>query len=201
MKSAGLFSATALASVLLCTGCPFSDIRLQLDYTPASATCAAAGRSVHVARVKDGRQERFRIGVKKNGYGKETARDFLSADKGIAPEWAYRALVGALRAAGLEVTARPGPKDELIMVTLKQFFVEPRIDAWYLELHGVVLMELEVHLSDGRRYARLIRGYWSDMFLLLFESDYEKAMARAARQAFTNAADALCYLLATEGSK
>ena len=203
MRSPAVLIATALVVATLCTGCPFSDAHLQLAYAPASTPCEAAGRRVHVARVRDGRSERFRIGVKKNGYGNETASVFLEADRGTAPAWVHQALGGELAAAGLAVSVMPGPQDERISVTLKQFFVEPRIDMWVIELHGIVLLDLEVRLTDGRRYTRRIRGYWSDtvLFLPMLESNLEKALARAARQALTNAATAVCHLLATEAGK
>lgn len=105
------------------------------------------------------------------------------------------------KASGLVVSSEPAPADERVTVTLRQFFVEPRIDVWYLELHAVLLLDLEVRLADGRRYARLVRGYWSDTFLLLLESNYEKALRKAASQAIINAADAICYLLAEEAGK
>ncbi len=201
MRQSGLLLATGLAVAFLCTGCPFSDVHLQLDLTPGSNKCEAAGSRVHVPRVKDGRVERFRIGVKKNGYGSETASVFLKQDQGSVPEWVHRTMVRELVAAGLEVSDEPAPTDERVTLTVKQFFVEPRIDVWYMELHGVLLLNLEVRLTDGRRYSRLIRGYWSDTVLLLLESNYEKALNRAARQAFANAAGAICSLLAAEAGK
>jgi hypothetical protein len=153
--------------------------------------------TVALLRVVDVRPEGPHIGVKKNGYGMDSAEVVL--DDGVeAAAWVRSALLEDLRSEGFEVVVwSDAPGDAvLIHVELEQFFVEPENHFMTVELHAIVVFRLTVELPGGEAYARRFKGHRSSPFMLVTDGDIEPLVEVAAAEAVAAAGREICTLLA-----
>lgn len=198
--------AVAVASALVLAGafgvgCLLTNANLELPHAPGGKRCAVPGASVRVVGLYDARPERERIGVKKNGYGEDSASYYLDKAYGGLPDWVESALVEELSSGGFQVAVGDAPQDGLprISLTLRQFFIEPEMSSFLIVVHGLVLLEVAATMPDGRQFVRLFKGYHKTSSPFLVDSVAQEALLTASRQALGKAAASICELLAREG--
>jgi hypothetical protein len=132
----------AIASL---TGCAYTTTTVTLPKLLAPAPPSGGREVVIVGPFVDARHERGRCGMKKNGYGGDTA-DVLCAEDPAA--WVARRLASDLRAAGVIVHDAPHGSALRIEGTLLQLFAEPRPEAFTVEL------ETDIHVADKELYVK-----------------------------------------------
>jgi hypothetical protein len=193
--------SSLLLVVLLGESCALTNADLELTYVPSLARCRVAERDLQFVGIADARPEPGRIGVKKNGYGVDTASYYLAETQEGLPGWTKRAFVGELQSGGFEVSQGSLLLSGLpqISLTLRQFFVEPMPGTWLVEVHALVLLEVTVTMADGRQFARLFKGYHQTSGLLILDNQIREVLLTAAQLAVGKAAVGLCELLAGDG--
>jgi uncharacterized lipoprotein YajG len=89
------------------------------------------------------------IGVKKNGYGQEMARIYLSEN---IEDWLKKSFEQELKAAGFNVVDTR--KNEVVNMTLnvRQLFVEPWVGFWSADVIGILKIEVKVEVPDKDSY-------------------------------------------------
>ena len=175
------------------------DANVELKYTPRRATSCGAHFNIPMAlQVFDLRSKDDRIGVKKNGVGIETADVKLDRSGGIV-SWFRDAMRKELQGAGFQVLEPGRGAGAYLRVSarLKQLFAEAQLGTGS-KVHALVLAELEVIFVDGKRFARLFKGYETGSFILGTGGEIESTLLAAAQKALGKATRGLCGLLALE---
>ena len=136
-----------------------------------------------------------RVGVKKDGSGRESADVALEIDP-VA--WLTRAATGELAAVGIspEVDA---PDRPTISIAVRQFFVEPKVEPWSQTVMAATCLTVRVIFPDGRAYERRFVGEFVKPDLFLIDRDYEQALVESARKAMVAAAKSTRALLDAGG--
>jgi len=89
------------------------------------------------------------IGVKKNGYGQETARIYLSEN---IEDWLKKSFEQELRAAGFNVIDTRKNKVVNMTLNVRQLFVEPWVGFWSADVIGILKIEVKVEVPDKDSY-------------------------------------------------
>lgn len=193
-------AAVFMAAVLcLCQGCPFAPSNLDLVHEPVRVKCAP-GHRVLLQVPADQRLVRDRIGVKKDGYGVEHADIYLS---GNVLHWVFTGFKLQFEAAGVTVVTDSGGAsggEVAVRPTIKLFFVEPKV-SFTQSVHAQVMIELVVEFPDGRRYARLFKGYDKSVVLLYLDSVFISRLEAAAQEVFGKAVFSVCKLLEAQETR
>jgi uncharacterized lipoprotein YajG len=161
------------------TGCATTDARISLRHSEAvTSTSLSAPRTVALGVIQaEAQLASPRQGVKKNGYGMDTANLYTDP----APtEHLRSALQVELTSAGFTVeSVSNGPS---ITVELHQFFVEPEVGAWAADVFGVVDATVSVqHPGTGQTYRRRFKGIGKVRTLMWTNGIYREAYERALR--------------------
>ena len=176
-------------------GCAFVDAHLKPDYQPLASQCPRPGQAVLLSSVNDERMNRPRIGVKKNGYGWETAGVFL-VHPGGAAGWVREALAAELEKSGFKLADNAAMvKHMVISTTLRELFVDVEMKMFSPQMHALILLEVDVVFPDGRRFRRLFKGYQQDSMSLGLESEYVSVLLKAANEVFGKVMDRVCDLM------
>ena len=136
-----------LAMLSSLDGCAYTTTTVTLPKLLAPAPPSGGREVVIVGPFVDARRDRGRCGMKKNGYGGDTA-DVLCAEDPAA--WVARRLASDLRAAGVIVHDAPHGSALRIEGTLLQLFAEPRPEAFTVELETDIHVVLTATWPDGR---------------------------------------------------
>lgn len=94
----------------------------------------------------DARHDRGRCGMKKNGWGGDSADIFCSHAPGA---WLARRLVDDLRAAGVDARTPPESADVRLEGELMVFFTEPLPSVFSVDLETDIQLRLTATTSDG----------------------------------------------------
>lgn len=139
----------------LTAGCAFGDITIQLPQ-PGVTTGYSGGneRVLLVPPFIDKRPEQ-RVGMKKNGYGMDTANVFASQD---VNSWLSMRLSNELTAAGFRVNP-PGdsPSATKIQGFTHQLFIEPVVQWTTVDVESDIGVSIRVSRPDGLEAER---GYY-----------------------------------------
>ena len=188
-----------LAAVWVCQGCVLIPSRLDLVHRTSAVRCPRPLRVV-LQKALDQRPQNNRIGVKKNGYGMDMANIYIDDSSGGVANWLTVGLRKQFTKSGIEVLpATEGMARDFPSVTavVKEFFVEPTV-GFTIGVHSLVLVELMAEFPDGRRFARLFKGYVKDNGMVVTDSDYVEGLESAAADVFRKGAQTLCTLLSRE---
>lgn len=135
----------------LSTGCAF--MNAEIHRTPPNGTLPTTigrGREVLVdLPFPEGRRKLGRCGMKKNGYGMDSADILCSEAPG---SWVGHALAAGLVRAGFRVltpTSPPGPSTVIVRGTVSQFFVEPNIRMWDAAFEANIGLTLVLTSQSG----------------------------------------------------
>jgi hypothetical protein len=92
-----------------------------------------------------------KVGVKKGGYGNETAEVYL--DKAQS-DWLKEALTAEFSAYGYEVLLKPNPRTPHLKVSINQLFVEPDVGFWAAKMVAICDLDVSLQTKDKKSYRR-----------------------------------------------
>ncbi|RYZ07377.1 MAG: hypothetical protein EOO73_12025 [Myxococcales bacterium] len=149
--------ACGVALLLSLAGCALTDGHVHLNTSPqTSAASGGAGREVIVFPVHDEREEQTRCGVKRNGFGAETANVLCEPDPS---QWLGELVLRGLDRAGFKVVTTQTAKtaDPLrLRLGLKHLFIDQVNGALTVALvtdaHVVIQAQTETGLSAERSF-------------------------------------------------
>jgi hypothetical protein len=121
--------------------------------TKASPSARGQGREVIVVGpFDDAREDKSRCGLKKNGFGLETADVICEVPAG---QWVADALAARLSREGYRVLSKeavPGPSTIVVRGTVKKLFVEPH----FTVTQGDASVDLVVTNASGLRETKTV---------------------------------------------
>ena len=173
-----------LFTLLCCSGCAFGNISLDMPHgVGISISVSTKDRyEVVVSEIIDARQQRQRIGMKKNGYNMDTA-DVLAKED--VPSWMTSLLTNHLRFAGIKVINRPSAGAQPIIVgsNLEVLFIEPVMGWFTVSTEADIGLTVNVQTPQGltasRRY--YVKGVNEEMVGDL-EANYLNALNKASTE-------------------
>jgi hypothetical protein len=126
------------------------------------------------------------VGVKKNGYGMDTAYVFTDPK---ARRWLTNAAKLELKSVGLDVSGG-NTDDPSISITADQFFVEPDVGFWGADLTAVTILDVSITLPrQGKTFKRRFVGEDSSFAIAWPDFLFESRLLKSAQLAFHQAAE------------
>jgi hypothetical protein len=144
-----------IAVTMLFSGCALNNYQIEKQYTPVSQKYDDVGKysvSTKVIYEPEMLTEPKFVAVKKNGYGQETARIYLSEN---VDEWIKKGFDQQLKMAGFNV--ENGQNNIQITLKIEQLFLEPWVGFWSASLVGISKIEAQVELPH--KYSYYIRKF------------------------------------------
>lgn len=89
------------------------------------------------------------VGLKKNGYGNETARLYFSDN---VSDWFKKSFDDEFRAAGFSIVESKNNDAVKITLNVRQFFVEPWVGFWSADVIGILKIEAQVDIPNKNSY-------------------------------------------------
>jgi hypothetical protein len=127
------------------------------------------------------RNEPEAVGVKKNGYGMDSAYMFT---KPKPQEWLTEAAKIELKGVGFNVEGE-NIDDPRIFFSVFQFFVEPDVGVWAADLTAVTILDVSVTLPrQGKIFQRRFVGESTDVEMVWLDSDFRDQLIKSAQLAF-----------------
>ena len=171
-----------LVALLGSNGCAFLDLRVHPPEPHELPALPPMGRGREVLvdiPFVDGRPDRSRCGMQKNGYNMDTASVICE----VPPEqWLSHALAQGLQRAGYRVLApgaTPGPTTIRVTGMVQQFFVEPHVGFFLFTPEADIGVRLMVTSGTGLHAERAFYFKAREPALFGTESKFQAA-ARAA---------------------
>jgi len=125
------------------------------------------------------------VGVKKNGYGMDTAYVFTDPK---ARRWLTNAAKLELKSVGLD-TSGSNTDDPSISITANQFFVEPDVGFWGADLTAVTILDVSVTLPKKNKiFKRRFVGEDTSFAMAWPDFVFESRLLKSAQRAFHQAA-------------
>lgn len=187
-----------LTTVLLLAGwlssCAIVDSKIKIDYAPRSTPQLLPGRPRFSVAVPLNQTRLPRQGIKKNGYGMETADIYTDPHPEII---VFNALLFTLQKAGATISENRYPRLEL---ELLDFFAEPEVGFFGADVYAVADARIRVVYAPDRQYTRRIKGIGKYVTLVWPDIAYRMAIALALDD-FTNKALAAIAELLNEGQQ
>jgi hypothetical protein len=135
------------------------------------------------------------VGVKKNGYGMETAKMILEPSP---QRWLHDAVVAELAAVQVKPVAFTG-SEPMVKFKVEQFFVEPAVGFWGADVTGRTTVVVQIYWPTVHRmFERRFVGAEESFEMLWLDSAAEAVLQKSAQRAMTHAAQAVRSML--EGS-
>ncbi|GJL52340.1 YajG family lipoprotein [Candidatus Nitrospira salsa] len=180
MLSKSFVKALCLTAMLTtqASGCAFTDITAELPLTgPTIDFSGGKGQVLVLAPFTDKRQVSNRIGMKKNGYGQDTADVFPNKD--VLP-WLHERLSSELKVAGFTVaTDNAGRGDVEVNGTLLKLFIEPVIQWSTVDHEADFSVQLQVKRPDGLKATRKYYVKGINQGLIASQGHYTAALNKA----------------------
>jgi hypothetical protein len=179
-----LVCAAALAGSA--SGCALTSLTLPPPPLEASGIQTGRGRHIVVAMpFRDERPITDRCGMKKNGFGWDTADIHCALPP---PIWMAQRLVDMLRVAGFTVSTDPataGPDAVRLEGVMTQFFVEPDVGFFTFSPEADIEIRLIATSGSGLVAERRFYTKHREVALAGTERRFELAHEQAARQMMT----------------
>ncbi|MFG1501095.1 YajG family lipoprotein [Halobacteriovorax sp. XZX-3] len=138
----------AILSLLFLCSCAFTDVNIRNEYS--SRTVKKTKNNVRVYVHVDNKESRT-VGVKKNGYGVDTAQVYLPRAQS---RWLKSAIENELGAQGFAIVANRKRSEVVLDVKINQLFVEPDVGFWAASLVGIADLNVRVKVKTGHEYER-----------------------------------------------
>jgi uncharacterized lipoprotein YajG len=186
-----------LALLNACVGCAFESGYLRTSNPVVGSVEQAQGRGqTFVVTVEDARNDKNRIGIKKNGYGMETAN--IYAD-GSVDTWLRDSFAATLVDAGYKPASAEMPATWRMRLRVLDVFTENTPQAWDVQYGARVSVELVVTTTDGRTWARRFTGLEMESRVIeaKVEIPMQELLHRACQEAMGKAVRALTELAVT----
>lgn len=172
-----------IAMTLLFSGCAITNHVIEQSYQPTLKKIE--GSEKYSVFTKVNFQPVFindpkAIGVKKNGYGSETARIYLFEN---VEDWLKKGFDQELNAAGFNVANSQNNKIVKITLDVRQFFIEPWVGFWSCDLIGTLKIEAKVELpNNDLYYVRKFVAYDKLTTMVWPDSLYETRILNVAQK-------------------
>ena len=180
--------------VLSASGCVFINQTASLSpQAPAGLPALQRGyREVVLVGVNDARRQRDRVGVRKNGYGAETADVVSSIDPLI---WLEESVAETLRRTGYSLVDNPSDESIALELNVTHLFSEVEPGFWSADWVANVRFSLEAELPDGSRHRHRIAGIavWTGNSSV-GSNPHEEVLQQAMDQAMERTATAMLEL-------
>jgi len=160
---------------ILFSGCAFTNYEIQTPYKPigimscfSNSLEKAKGSKKYSVFTEVNYQPVFQddpkaIGVKKNGYGWETARIYLYEN---VADWLKKGFDEELKIAGFDVVNRQHNNVVKITLNVRQIFIEPWVGFWSVDMYGILKIEAKLELPNKNSYyVKKIVAYDKRQFL------------------------------------
>ncbi len=149
-----------ILALVVTSGCAFTDATLKVDYDESHATRGPIEKveplSFEVASFADKREDRVRIGYKRNGYGQKTAD--ISTEKPVT------AIVEDALKATIKHNGHGLSDEGQVIVTgdVTEFWFDADPGFWTVRFMGTVESRIEFMdaATDASIYANDYRGYY-----------------------------------------
>lgn len=187
-----------MAALLTGSGCAFTTVNVAPPAPQALAQPPMQGRGREIALMvpfADGRPQGDRCGMKKNGFGMDTA----DVQCTVPPStWMANALVHGLYTAGYRVMLNPpAPNARAVRIdgTLLQFFVEPDVGFFTFSPEADISVKLVVTSQTGLRAERVFYLKGIETSMVGTDDNFQKAAATATLQTVATMVSAITALL------
>ena len=132
--------------------------------------------------IEDRRPFKHRIGMKKNGYGMDTADVFPRQNVSL---WLHERMTSELNSAGFKVVPKKGVESGTeITTTLLFLFTEPVMQFSTVDFEGDISLLLHLERDDGliaeKKY--YVKDIQSEYLVLDFEKEFTSTVKNAADQ-------------------
>jgi hypothetical protein len=167
-------------------GCAITNFTIDEPYTPGqqqdssfSETKSIVWKSLKLKPTI--RNKPQAVGVKKNGYGMDTAYVFTDPK---ARRWLTNAAKLELKGVGLNAGGTTAD-DPSISITADQFFIEPDVGFWGADLTAVTILDVSVTLpKQGKTFERRFVGEESSFTMAWPDFAFESRLLKSAQLAF-----------------
>jgi len=135
-------------------GCAFGDLTIQMPQSGTTTGYSGGKERVLIVPVFTDKRAEQRIGMKKNGYGMDTADAFPSQDVNT---WLGFRLGNELKSMGFQVNPQgDNPNATKIQGFTHQLFIEPVVQWFTVDIESDISVLIRVSRPDGleaeRRY-------------------------------------------------
>lgn len=187
----------SILSAFLLGACAITDVTIKppTATAPVEHRAGAKGRAIHVVVPLEGKRTfSERCGMKKNGYNMYTANVFCSEQPEV---WLGEMLAESLRQAGYEVVTGDAAESATVRIEgqLLQFFVEPRIGAFTVDLEADVHVRLVASSDSGLVASRNFFVKGEDVALFATDDTFQSASDVATRHIVKRMTEAVVQLL------
>ncbi len=161
----------------LLTGCAIKRDNITINYEPMSEV-KKISQSVPVAvEVTDIRDEKSKVGCKKNGYGMELARIVNTVD---VNELVREAICTELTNRGVTISSRH-ESSILVDVELGKFYNDFKVGFWAGDAISEVILNVKVKKANGNfSFSKVILGKGVESNILLMDGRNAKSALEAA---------------------
>jgi hypothetical protein len=184
-----------IAMTLLFSGCALTNHVIEQPYQPTLNKIEGAEKYSVFTKVNF--QPVFQndpkaIGVKKNGYGNETARIYLSEN---VEDWLKKGFDQELKAAGFDVVNSQNNNAVKITLNVRQIFVEPWVGFWSADVYGIFKIEAKLELPNkDSYYIRKFVTYDKSTNLVWTDGVLESKIINAAQKSISEIVREICLL-------
>jgi len=185
---------TRICFLAVCTwafaGCAVTNYTMNKPYSPGQQLDSPISETKSIVWEKlelnpTLRNEPEAVGVKKNGYGMDTAYVFTNPKP---QEWLAEAAKLEFKGVGLNVGGG-NADDPSISIIADQFFVEPNVGFWGADLTAVTILDVSVTLpKQGKMFQRRFVGEDTSFEMAWLDSDFHDRLVKSAQLAFHEAA-------------
>lgn len=178
------------------SGCAFTDVNLDLPYQVANTSNWENENNIILLHpIEDNRRFKHRIGMKKNGFGMDTA-DVLSRQNVLG--WLQERMAKELNSAGFKVVYKKAEKNGTeITGTLLFLFTEPVMQFSTVDFEGDISLLLHLEKDNGliaeKKY--YVKDIQSEYLVLDFEKEFALVIKNAADQLMVKVVNDIIELL------
>ncbi|AYF43780.1 hypothetical protein BALOs_0770 [Halobacteriovorax sp. BALOs_7] len=185
----------AILSLMFLCSCAFTDVNIQREYYSKSTEKSRSNTRVYVH--VDNKEDRV-VGVKKNGYGIDTAQVYLPTSQS---RWLKDAIESELRIQGFIVSKFRKQSDVVLDVKINQLFVEPDVGFWAASLIGIADLNVRAKIKKGHEYERNFVEVERSTEMVWTDTDIKERFNGAVSMCLSDIAVRLRELLRSKNTK
>lgn len=160
--------------------CALTDIKITEKYVPKNLK--TINDPVKVFLDVDN-VESSKVGVKKGGYGNETAGVYLDMNKS---DWVKKSLSLEMIAYGFDVVEKPQKDSIILNVKINQIFIEPDVSFWGADLVSIADLTVTASVPQKGTFRRTFVEYDGSSEMVWTDGDYKERFSGATRNVFSD---------------
>ena len=169
----------SLALLAFLVSCALTDIKIKHRYVAKSRKTTSEGKIYIFVNHKPSKK----VGVKKGGYGNETASVYLGEAQS---EWLKKAIISEFQAYGYEILPKPQSGIPSIHISINQLFVEPDIGFWSASIVGICDLSVKLKNSTNNKYKRNFVEIDESAEMVWTDNDFLNRFTGAVNNALTD---------------